>query len=429
MELSAHYHAATAELVSRLVELDESRAWDGVGFRTCTHWLAIHTGFDQWTAGTMLRVGHALRELPKLAAGFDEGRLSFDKVRTLIHVATPADEHIWLDIALAASVTQLARICLAVRRAAVIDDTDHVARQQAERTFNAWWQDDGMLRLVATLPPEDGRIVLNAIEDAVTEPTAGAAPAEHPARDTFGSRRADALTRVCEQWLTREDAVSEAGRAPRQLVVHVDVETLVNDDPDGRCHVDGGPAVSAATARRVGCDADVLTMVERGATTLDLHRTRRRVSGRLRRAVQLRDMYCRYPGCTVRAVHTDCHHIEPWLVGGVTTLGNLVSLCAFHHQRLHEGAFHIVVDETRVIEFRASSGTPIGPPVRSANGVEIDGARWLRQVASLAGRRIVPDAAVAGDRGARLDLRHAVDVVTHGVALAAAQAGAPAAPP
>jgi len=425
-ELSAHFHAATAELVARLAALDESREWQGVGFRSCAHWLTIHAGFDQWIAGEMIRVGHGLRELSAIAAAFADGRLSFDKVRALTQVAEPADEEIWLDIALAASVVQLVRICNAFRRSIEIDDPDRNAKQHARRTFNAWWQEDGTLRLVATLPPEEGRIVLNAVEDAVGQPATSddeiPAPAAYPATDTFGARRADALARVSEAWLSRSSGGGSRKR-PRQLVVHVDVETILDQAVDGRCHLEDGPAISADLARRIGCDSDVITLIERGASTLDVHRTRRAVSGRLRLALQLRDGYCRYPGCRVPACDCDAHHITAWEELGPTELENLVSLCGFHHQRYHEGAFHIVAAGGDGIEFRAAGGEPIQrrpPPLHLAG---VDGGQWLRQLSALSGRTIDAETPLAQGRGEPFDLGLTTESLVYSISLARARAG------
>ncbi|MBJ7595584.1 MAG: hypothetical protein JF886_12130 [Candidatus Dormibacteraeota bacterium] len=117
----------------------------------------------------MVRVGHALRDLPLIHEAFAAGRLSFDKVRALTRVATAGDETLWLELALEASGSQLARICHAYRRAIAVDDPRRTALQRARRRLVSWWLDaDGMLALCATLPPEEGRLVLNAIESAVS---------------------------------------------------------------------------------------------------------------------------------------------------------------------------------------------------------------------------------------------------------------------
>ncbi|HWF57296.1 MAG TPA: DUF222 domain-containing protein, partial [Candidatus Dormibacteraeota bacterium] len=163
--LAGHLHASTARFVDIAVAFDESDEWAGIGMRSCAHWLTIATGIDLRTSREMLRVGRALRQLPRIHAAFAEGRLSFDKVRAVTHVATPADEAIWLDIALRASGSQLAQICRQFRRSIAVDDPERAAMQRARRRVVSWWLDeDGMLALYATLPPEEGRLVLTAIE-------------------------------------------------------------------------------------------------------------------------------------------------------------------------------------------------------------------------------------------------------------------------
>jgi Domain of unknown function (DUF222) len=340
--LAGHLHAATAQFIDTAIAFDESDQWAGIGMQSCTHWLTVATGIDLWTAREMLRVGHALRELPRLHAAFAEGRLSFDKVRAVTHAATPADEPIWLDIALEASGSQLARICRQFRRSIAVDDPDRAAMQRARRRVVSWWLDeDGMLALYATLPPEEGRLVLTAIESAVVGPvairaveargeagdsTGGSDPcAEGEADHPYGARRADALVRICERWLAAAAAAAPAwGTARAGLVVHVDADTLSGVDAGGRCHLEDGPAISQATARRLGCDAEVVTVLERNSVPVDVGRTRRVVSGRMRRLLQLRDCGCRYPGCSVPAADTEGHYVVHWVDGGPTELANLV---------------------------------------------------------------------------------------------------------
>ncbi|HWF56962.1 MAG TPA: DUF222 domain-containing protein, partial [Candidatus Dormibacteraeota bacterium] len=267
-----------------------------------------------------------------------------------------------------------------------VDDPERAAMQRARRRVVSWWLDeDGMLALYATLPPEEGRLVLTAIESAVVRAAAGRAdvvdaeasappaqsdprpegdaciegPAEHP----HGARRADALVRICERWLDDAAAAAPAGTAPAELVVHIDAGTLTGADTGGRCHLEGGPAISVSAARRLGCDSTLVTVLEREGVPLDVGRSRRLLSGRMRRLLQLRDHGCRYPGCTVPAADAEGHHVVHWVDGGSTELANLVSLCRFHHHRHHDGAFRIVAthpDAHAGFRFETADGRPIG---------------------------------------------------------------------
>jgi len=155
--VAGQLHAATALFVDMVATFDDSQDWYGVGMRSCAHWVTIATGIDLWSAREMVRVGHALRDLPLIHEAFAAGRLSFDKVRALTRVATADDETVWLELALEASGSQLARICHAYRRAIAVDDPRRAALQRARRRLGLWWLDeDGMLALYATLPPEEG---------------------------------------------------------------------------------------------------------------------------------------------------------------------------------------------------------------------------------------------------------------------------------
>src|SRR5215831_21074409 len=110
-ELSVHIHAAQAELALRLAAFDEGAGWGGAGIRSCCHWLSIQAGLDYHTSSDLLRVGHALAELPLIRQAFSSGQLSLDKVRALLRVATAADETVWLELALGADAALLDRIC------------------------------------------------------------------------------------------------------------------------------------------------------------------------------------------------------------------------------------------------------------------------------------------------------------------------------
>src|SRR4030088_104486 len=120
-ELSAHIQAATAQLAQMVAELDDIGDWSREGMRSCAHWLSVNTGCDVWTGAELVRVGHALVELPAIREAFATGRISFDKARAVTKIAPPADEDVWLDVSLAASGAQLTRICNAFRRSIAAD--------------------------------------------------------------------------------------------------------------------------------------------------------------------------------------------------------------------------------------------------------------------------------------------------------------------
>ncbi|MGH7575174.1 MAG: HNH endonuclease signature motif containing protein [Longimicrobiales bacterium] len=77
----------------------------------------------------------------------------------------------------------------------------------------------------------------------------------------------------------------------------------------------------------------------KAGSVLDVGRKTRTISPALRRALEVRDRGCRFPGCGLR--FTDAHHLRHWADGGETSLGNCCCLCKFHHTLVHEGGWRV----------------------------------------------------------------------------------------
>jgi hypothetical protein len=103
--------------------------------------------------------------------------------------------------------------------------------------------------------------------------------------------------------------------------------------------------ISAAAARRIACDAKLISAVLGGdGHPLDLGRTRRLFTPAQRRALALRDGDgCAFPGCDRPGSWCDAHHLRHWLDGGPTDLSNGVLLCGWYHQVIHRGEWAVVM--------------------------------------------------------------------------------------
>jgi hypothetical protein len=75
----------------------------------------------------------------------------------------------------------------------------------------------------------------------------------------------------------------------------------------------------------------------------------------LSRALRARDGGCRYPGCD-RTRFTEGHHVKHWADGGETKLGNLLTLCGFHHRLVHEGGYGVAATDDGVLVFTRPDG-------------------------------------------------------------------------
>jgi hypothetical protein len=373
-EGSAQAHATLAKVAIACAKFDEIGGWCDGGIRSFSHWLTINAGFGTNTSKELLRVGQALSALPKITEAFKAGQLSFDKVRHVTLVATPATERIMLEIAQGASGAQLARICQALRRIADANAPMQADKHLSLRGLWTRWDDDGMLELTAKLTPEDAAVVQAALE-SITGSLPVPEPADDgvkdPADDRWAARRADAVVALCEHVLATGAGGLVKSGAATQVVVHVDVGVLTGETSDGRCYVEGGSPLSAGAARRLGCDAEVVAVIERDGLPIDVGRTRRLATDRQRLALSVRDRFCRFPGCGVPAARTEAHHHQDWTLGGETNLDNLLLLCGFHHQRLHEGAYRIS-DNANGFSFETNGGRTIRPPARDPVTLEPD---------------------------------------------------------
>ena len=91
---------------------------------------------------------------------------------------------------------------------------------------------------------------------------------------------------------------------------------------------------------------------------MSVGRKTRSIPVAIARALAKRDRCCRFPGCGNR-VYVEGHHIRHWANGGMTSLGNLVSLCGFHHRFVHEYGYSVVLDEAQQPRFFDPSGRQI----------------------------------------------------------------------
>lgn len=118
-----------------------------------------------------------------------------------------------------------------------------------------------------------------------------------------------------------------------QVVVSVPVLTLLghSDEPgmlEGRVPID--PETARRLAGRAKSFIRILTHPETGAT-LSVGRRRYKVPKDLRAYLRIRDLTCRFPGCSTRAARCDIDHTLDWQFDGTTAHDNLAHLCRGHH--------------------------------------------------------------------------------------------------
>ena len=119
-------------------------------------------------------------------------------------------------------------------------------------------------------------------------------------------------------------------------------------DTGGYGVLESGLRVHPGTLRRWACDADIVPVVL-GAQSepLDVGRRQRTAPDAIRRALNIRDGGCAFPGCSRPPRRCHAHHLREWADHGDTAVDNMCLLCRYHHQLIHHGHWTIEMIEGR----------------------------------------------------------------------------------
>ena len=361
-ELAGHINAATYRFLMLIAEFDRRGGWEDGATQSCAHWLNWKCGIGFCAAREKVRTARALEGLPKISAAMELGKVSYSKVRELTRVACHATEEYLLMIAIHGTAQHVERLVRYYRRAQESEELTREERQQANRSLQYWFDEDGSMVIKGRLSAQAGALLKKAIELAVDElpetaPASGANPPAGVPTVKFPPsqmRRADALELLAETFL-QHGAAAMSGGDKHQIVIHVDAETL-REGGAGRCEIEDGPSLAIETARRLACDASIIAIVEdEHGEPLNVGRKTRSIPPALHRALRSRDKGCRFPGCC-NTRYVDAHHIQHWAHGGETKLSNLVTLCRFHHRAVHEGKVVVHVLNDGAIRFLQPDG-------------------------------------------------------------------------
>ena len=213
-----------------------------------------------------------------------------------------------------------------------IDKDGDIAREKrhASRGVNVAKTIDGTRSISGTLTPDVGERVETAIAHAAQK----TGPDDNR---THAQRRHDALGSICDSYLAHQEP-SFAG-APRTVIVTMDLETLENQLRERLITLPSGATISAATARRLACDAEIIPVVlGTKSEVLDIGEAGHEFTTAVRRAAYLRDGgKCAFPKCGNTV--DELHHIVFRRNLGTNSLHNAAWLCAFHHWLVHEGGW------------------------------------------------------------------------------------------
>ena len=193
-ELCGYLYAATYVLLVKIREFDRDGLWQLEGIHSCAHWLNWKCGIGMNAAREKVRVANALGELPKISEAFSKGKVSYSKVRAMTRIATPKNEDYLLMIAIHGTAYHIESLVARYRRCERLKDSQNAVRQQESRETWYTYDHDGSLVFHGRLPPEQGALVLKALEKAVQRAD-GEVSAEKRPRVAYRAFMADALHR------------------------------------------------------------------------------------------------------------------------------------------------------------------------------------------------------------------------------------------
>ena len=219
---------------------------------------------------------------------------------------------------------------------------ESVVRAESMRRVNCYNDADGMSTVVAILPAADAQIVMSAIEAhlLIEKGKVSSNPSDgSTSMRTVDMQRADALTAICENFLSGTSQSLTPHRRPLTVNLTIDLPTLLGlaENPG---HLAGYGAIPASVARELASDARWRRFITEPQTgnLLDLGRESYEPPQALKDFLIARDRTCRFPGCRRSALLSDLDHAHSWESGGATSLENLGALCRRHHRlKTHDG--------------------------------------------------------------------------------------------
>jgi hypothetical protein len=284
----SRWSAGQRQLLRLVPKLDASDEWVLDGAASCAHWVASALHIEVCTVREWLRIGRALVGLPTIDGAFEDGRLSYSKLRALTRLANAENEAELCAIAERVPAGRLPHALAAwLQRHETPEDTE--ARHRAARGL--WWRTDidGMVAGCFRLPPSDSAIVRAAIDAEVVRrrrrrrrPDASAdASSDTALWPTVPQQRADALV----------DLAQGGGLA-------VETEVILHVRGDG-CTLDDGTPIPDSVVERIAPESFLRALIHYAqGRPINASGRHRHPTARQRRVVHERDKACVECGST-----------------------------------------------------------------------------------------------------------------------------------
>ena len=285
--LHARLCAEEYQFLVKLREFDLRQGWRSYHFNHCAEWLNMKCGISLSTGREKLRVAKALFFLPHISGAYQNGELSYSKVRAMTRVATEITERELLGYARKATASQVDQHCAGLRNVQQKFSTPCANRAHDQRKLRVTPTLDGRFLLNGELPEESARLVLKALElcmaqarreedpseedlEELENPSAEGVPvwdSEDPAAQRAAAvkrdqQNADALVDIAQVYLAGGTQRKTSTADHYQVLVHVDEAAL-----RGQPNTDSKSDLPIETVRRLCCDGSVVAVTESKASS------------------------------------------------------------------------------------------------------------------------------------------------------------------
>ena len=324
-------HRMAAAAAQAISAWDQRMVWADNGAGSAAIRLANDTSASPSSTGIEVKRARRLRTMPHVADALAAGDLSVDHVDLLAKANQP-----WRNASFADHEATLVQQCKILRfrdARKMVDywcaraDAD-AAEDQAERQRNTAHLDisstlDGTVAINGVLDPIGGAIVTNELNRL--EHDLYLTDKRNGIIRTASQRRATALVEMAAR-----SAIAPAnGTRPKPLFT-----VLVGDVAMSQlCELSNGTVVTPGSIYHYAGNADLEVVLFDGPSTVISVSHRRTFTGRLRRAVEVRDRHCQHTsGCDVPADQCYIDHIAPHANGGPTSQFNGKAECHPHNR-------------------------------------------------------------------------------------------------
>jgi len=333
--------------------------YDQQGFDSAISWIKANCHMAGGAAADRVCVGEQLERLAQSEVAVGMGEIGFAHLaliaRTSAAVGERLNEPKLLRKAQKLSVKSFRTACMHERHAG--DPDGFVNEEKAgmvARSLTMSTADDGTVLINCILDKVGGAAVRTALEPLARRAGKG--------DDRLRDRRlADALVELATHAL-------DTGLVPQRthLQVTTSLETLLGLSGAPAAEMEFSLPISAKAVERLACDCSVTRiLLDSDSMVIDVGRAKRVISGPQRKALNVRDRGCVWPGCDRPASWSSGHHLVHWIRNGPTDLPNLCLLCFRHHWMVHEGGWQIIRTDDRSIltipPTTAFQGLPRGP--------------------------------------------------------------------